>query len=283
MKQYHDLIKFVLENGRTKGDRSGFWVRSHFGYTMRFNLEEGFPLITTRKMPIRWIKHELLWFISGESNNTKYLEENGVHLWDQFAYNVTEYEEYQFEPGELGPMYGYQWRKWPDYNGGEVDQLARVIELIKTDPNSRALIVSAWNAAQIDEMRLPPCHTFFQFYVRKDKLSMMLYQRAGDVFIGVPYNIAEYSLLLSMVAQVTGLIPHEFVHVIGDAHIYKNHKEQSLKLLEREPYPLPELWLNSAIKDIDDFTAKDIKIKGYKSHPKTVSYTHLTLPTKRIV
>ncbi|MBD3329891.1 thymidylate synthase [Candidatus Dojkabacteria bacterium] len=269
MKEYHKLINDVLNKGRTKGDRSGFWLRSTFGHISRYDLSKGFPVVTTRKMPLRWLKHELLWFLSGDCTNTKYLEEHKVHLWDSFAYNVTETENYKFEPGELGPMYGYQWRKWPKYDGkGHVDQIKRAIKMIKEDPYSKAIIVSAWNAAQIDEMRLPPCHTFFQFYVRKDELSMLMYQRAGDVFIGVPFNISEYALLLSMVAHVTNKKPKEFVHVIGDAHIYKNHKDAALEQLKRKPYPLPKLWLNPEIKDIDDFTIKDIKIKGYKHHPK---------------
>ncbi len=265
MKQYHDLIKHVLENGRTvPSQRTGFWLRSAFGYTARYNLEEGFPLVTTKRMPKKvWI-HELLWWLSGDCTNISTLRDRSprdkVKIWDGFA----------DEDGNLGPMYGYQWRNWPDYNGGHIDQIDRVIKLLKTDPYSRAMLVSAWNTAQLDEMRLPPCHTFFQFYARKDKLSMILYQRSCDVFIGAPFNIAQYSLLLMMIAHLTGFRPFEFVHTIGDAHIYKNHKKAALELLERDPYPLPQMQINPEVKNIDNFTIKDFKIKGYKHHPKIV-------------
>lgn len=258
MKQYIDLLKYIMENGRTKPDRSGFGLRSTFGYMMRFNLNEGFPLVTTKKMFFKGIKRELLWFISGDTN-VRNLAKQGVHIWDGFA----------DKNGEVGPVYGYQWRKWPDYKGGHVDQLEWAIEEIKHNPNSKAIIVNAWNAAQIKEMALPPCHTMFQFYVRKDELSLMLYQRSGDAFLGIPFNIAQYSLLLAMVAQVTGLKPFEFIHIIGDAHVYKNHKEQVLEQIQREPLPLPNLWLNPEVKDIDDFKSRDIKIFNYK-HFKTI-------------
>lgn len=258
MKQYQDFLRTVLEEGRTSADRSGFWIRSIFGYTARYNLQEGFPLITTKKMPKKvWI-HELLWFLSGRSDNIRELQAHDVHIWDGFA----------DENGDLGPMYGYQWRKWPKHDGSSVDQLKRVIKLLKTDPYSKALVVSAWNAGQLEEMRLPPCHTLFQFHARKDELSLILYQRSCDAFIGAPFNIAQYSLLLMMVAQVTGFKPFEFIHMIGDAHIYKNHKEIVLEQLSRKPYPLPTMKINPEIKDIDSFKIDDFKIKHYKHHEK---------------
>lgn len=258
MKQYKKLLKHVLEEGRTKAHRSGFWTRNVFGYTMRFDLNNGFPLITTKKMPQKvWIR-ELLWFISGESDNIKPLQKHNIKIWDGFA----------DEKGDIGPMYGYQWRKWPGYDGEPIDQLKNAIKLIKTKPNSRAILVSAWNAAQLDEMRLPPCHTFFQFYVRKDELSLILYQRSADIFIGVPFNIAEYALLLMMVAQVTNKKPKEFIHMIGDAHIYKNYNEEINEQLSRDPYPLPTMEINPKVKDIDAFTIDDFTIKNYKYHPK---------------
>lgn len=214
-------------------------------------------MLTTKKMPIKTLIHELLWFISGETN-TKYLRENGVKIWDGFA----------DKNGDLGPVYGYQWRHWPDYKGGHIDQLADAIHEIKTNPNSKAIIVNAWNVGQLEEMRLPPCHTFFQFYPRRGKLSCLLYQRSADVFIGVPFNIAEYSLLTMMVAQVTGCEPDEFVHILGDAHIYKNHKEQVLEQLQRKPLALPRMKINPEIKDIDGFTIDDFELINYSPHPK---------------
>lgn len=261
MQQYLDLIQHVLENGRTKANRSGFWVRSEFGNMCRYDLEEGFPLVTTKRMPQKvWI-HELLWWISGDCTNTKTLRDrlpkDKIKIWDIFA----------DEEGNIGPLYGYQWRNWPGYDGKPIDQLQNVIDLLKTDPNSRAMIVSAWNTGQLKEMRLPPCHTFFQLYARKDELSMMMYQRSGDVLIGIPFNIAQYSLLLMMIAQVTGFKAKEFVHVIGDAHIYKNYKEQALEQISRKPYPLPKMILNSKIKNIDDFKIEDFKIEDYQHHP----------------
>lgn len=260
MRQYKELLQYIMENGRTKPDRSGFMLRSVFGCSARYNLQEGFPLLTTKKMPKKvWI-HELLWFLSGKSDNIRELQEKDVHIWDGFA----------DENGDLGPMYGYQWRKWPDYKGGYIDQIANVIKKLRTEPYSKALIVSAWNTAQLDQMRLPPCHTFFQFYVRKNQLSLQLYQRSCDVFIGAPFNIAQYSLLLMMIAQVTGYEPYEFIHTIGDAHIYKNHKEAILEQLSRKPYPLAKMYINPNVKDIDAFTIDDFKIKGYKHHPKLV-------------
>lgn len=246
-----------MENGRTKAHRSGFWVRSAFSYMMRFDLEEGFPLITTKKMPKKMWIHELLWFLSGESDNINPLREKNVHIWDTFT----------DESGDIGPMYGYQWRKWPGYDGKPIDQIKNAVEMIKNEPNSRAILVSAWNVGQLEEMRLPPCHTFFQFYVRKDELSMTLYQRSGDAFIGVPFNIAEYALLLMMMAQVTGKKAKEFTHFICDAHIYKNYKDQVEEQLSREPLPLPKLVINPDIKNIDDFTIDDFTIEGYESHP----------------
>ncbi len=258
MHQYKKLLKHVLENGRTKAHRSGFWTRSVFGYTMKFDLQKGFPLVTTKRMPQKvWIR-ELLWFISGKSNNIKKLQKYNVKIWDEFA----------DENGDIGPMYGYQWRQWPGYDNKPIDQLAEAIKMIKYRPNSSAILVSAWNAGQLKEMRLPPCHTFFQFHVRKDELSMLLYQRSGDVFIGVPFNIAEYALLLMMVAQVTNKKPKEFVHTIGNAHIYKNYKKEIQTQLKRKPLPLPEMYVNPEIKNIDDFTIKDLKVKNYKHHPR---------------
>lgn len=242
-----------METGRTKPDRSGFWLRSRFGMMMRFDLSEGFPLLTTKRMFYRGIIEELLWFLSG-NENVKTLTDKDVHIWDGFA----------DEKGKIGPMYGYQWRKWPDYKGGHIDQLKWAIEEIKHNPTSKAIIVNAWNTGQLSEMALPPCHTMFQFYVRKDELSMMLFQRSGDAFLGIPFNIAQYSLLLMMVAHVTGMRPHEFVHVIGDAHVYKNHKEQVLEQLSRKPLPLPKMEINPDVKDIDGFKYEDFKLVNYQ-------------------
>jgi thymidylate synthase len=256
MKQYHDLLSYVLEKGVKKQDRTGVGTISVFGYQMRFNLEEGFPLVTTKKLHVKSIIQELLWFLKG-STNIKYLNENGVTIWDEWA----------DENGELGPIYGYQWRSWPDYNGGHIDQISNVIEEIKKNPNSRRLIVSAWNVAQINEMRLPPCHILFQFYVADGKLSCQLYQRSADIFLGVPFNIASYALLLMMVAQVTNLKPYEFIHTLGDAHLYLNHIEQAKLQLSRDIRPLPKMILNPDVKNIFDFKYEDFKLEGYNPHP----------------
>lgn len=259
MRQYLDLLKYIMEKGRTKPDRSGFWLRSTFGYQMRFDLKEGFPLVTTKKMAWKAIVNELLWFIAGKTD-VKTLNEKDVHIWDGFAN----------KEGNIGPMYGYQWRNWPDYNGGHIDQLKWAIEEIKHNPLSKAIVVSAWNTAQLKDMVLPPCHVMYQFYPRNGKLSMLMFQRSADAFLGVPFNIAQYSLLLMMVAQVTGYEPDEYVHFIGDAHIYKNHKEAVLKQIEREPLPLPRVELNKEIMDIDKFTAEDIKLVGRQSYEDSI-------------
>lgn len=256
MKQYHELLKHVLENGVKKEDRTGVGTISVFGYQMRFNLQEGFPLVTTKKLHVKSIIYELLWFLQG-STNIEYLKKNGVTIWDEWA----------DENGNLGPVYGYQWRSWPDYKGGQIDQIAQVVEEIKKNPYSRRLVVSAWNVAQIQEMRLPPCHILFQFYVANGKLSCQLYQRSADIFLGVPFNIASYSLLLMMVAQVTGLEPYEFVHTLGDAHLYLNHTEQAKLQLSRDLRPLPKMYLNLDVKNIFDFKYEDFKLEGYNPHP----------------
>jgi thymidylate synthase len=256
MKQYLDLMQHVLDHGTPKGDRTGTGTKSVFGYQMRFDLAEGFPAVTTKKLHFRSIIHELLWFLKG-STNVEYLQENGVKIWNDWA----------DEDGELGPIYGYQWRSWPNPEGGNVDQIADVIQNIRENPDSRRHIVSAWNAAQIDEMALPPCHTMFQFYVADGRLSCQLYQRSADIFLGVPFNIASYAILTHMIAQVTGLAVGDFVHTFGDAHLYSNHLEQAQMQLEREPLALPELRLNPDVLDIDDFTYDDIDIVGYESHP----------------
>jgi thymidylate synthase len=256
MKQYHDLLQHVLNTGIKKQDRTGVGTISVFGYQMRFNLQEGFPLVTTKKLHVKSIIHELLWFLKG-STNIQYLKENGVTIWDEWA----------DEKGELGPIYGYQWRSWPDYNGGHIDQISQVIEELKRNPNSRRLIVSAWNVAQLKEMRLPPCHILFQFYVADGKLSCQLYQRSADIFLGVPFNIASYALLLMMVAQVTNLEPYEFIHTLGDAHLYLNHIEQAKLQLTRDFRPLPKMILNPDIKNIFDFKYEDFKLEGYDPHP----------------
>ena len=239
MKQYLDLVKHVLDNGTFKGDRTGTGTKSVFGYQMRFNLADGFPLLTTKKVHLKSIIHELLWFLQG-STNVHYLQENGVRIWNEWA----------GEDGELGPIYGYQWRSWPDYKGGHIDQITDVINQIKNNPDSRRLIVSAWNVAQVPDMALPPCHTLFQFYVADGKLSLQLYQRSGDIFLGVPFNIASYALLLLMVAQVTGLEPGEYIHTLGDAHIYTNHFDQVNEQLQRTPRALPRMVLNKDVKSI---------------------------------
>lgn len=256
MKQYLDLLREVTEHGTFKGDRTGTGTKSIFGYQMRFNLEDGFPLLTTKKLHLKSIIHELLWFIKGDTN-VKYLQENGVRIWNEWA----------DENGDLGPVYGSQWRAWKDYNGGTIDQLAEAVETIKNDPNSRRIIVSAWNVAAIPEMKLPPCHAFYQFYVADGRLSLQLYQRSADIFLGVPFNIASYALLLMMVAQVTGLKAGDFVHTLGDAHIYINHFEQVKEQLSREPRALPKMTLNPEVKSIFDFKYEDFTLSDYNPHP----------------
>ena len=251
-----DLLKHVINTGVEKSDRTGTGTKSVFGYQMHFDLQKGFPLLTTKKLHTRSIFHELLWFIRGETN-TKYLKENGVTIWDDWA----------DENGELGPVYGSQWRAWKSPDGREIDQLSEVISQIKKNPDSRRLIVSAWNVGEIDKMKLPPCHAFFQFYVSDGKLSCQLYQRSADIFLGVPFNIASYAALTMMVAQVCNLQPGTFVHTLGDAHIYSNHFEQVNLQLVRDPRPLPQLILNPAVKNIFDFTYDDMKIVNYDPHP----------------
>lgn len=256
MQAYHDLLTRVLETGTSKEDRTGTGTLSVFGHQMRFDLNEGFPLVTTKKLHLRSIIHELLWFLKGDTN-IKYLKDNNVRIWDEWA----------DENGNLGPVYGSQWRSWAGADGTRIDQITQVIEEIKRNPDSRRLIVSAWNVAQISQMALPPCHSLFQFYVANGKLSCQLYQRSADIFLGVPFNIASYALLTHMIAQVTGLGVGDFVHTFGDAHLYKNHIEQTQLQLTREQMPLPKLKLNPAIKNIFDFTFEDIEIVGYESHP----------------
>ena len=256
MREYLDLLQHVLDHGTTKSDRTGTGTKSVFGYQMRFDLSKGFPAVTTKKLHFRSIIHELLWFIAGDSN-VEYLRENGVTIWDEWA----------DERGELGPIYGVQWRSWPTPDGGTVDQLKDVIAAIRGNPDSRRHIVSAWNVADIPRMALPPCHALFQFYVADGRLSCQLYQRSADLFLGVPFNIASYALLTHMVAQVTELLPGDFVHTFGDAHIYSNHMEQVRTQLQREPLQLPRLKLNPNIREIDGFTYEDIEIVGYESHP----------------
>ncbi len=256
MKQYHDLMQHILDTGNKKEDRTGTGTISVFGYQMRFNLEEGFPVITTKKLHLKSIIHELLWFLKGETN-VKYLKENGVSIWDEWA----------DEKGELGPVYGYQWRSWPTADGRYIDQITEVINQIKKNPDSRRLIVSAWNVADINNMKLPPCHAFFQFYVADGKLSCQLYQRSADVFLGVPFNIASYALLTLMVAQVCGLKPGDFVHTLGDAHLYSNHIEQAKLQLSRDLKPLPTMWINPEVKDIFGFKFEDFRLENYDPHP----------------
>ncbi|MGP9664668.1 thymidylate synthase [Halomonas sp. 86] len=253
---YLDLMRTVLEHGVDRNDRTGVGTRSVFGHQMRFDLSRGFPLITTKKLHLRSIIHELLWFLKGDTN-IAYLQQNGVRIWDEWA----------DEHGNLGPVYGYQWRSWPDPKGGSVDQIANVLKQIRTTPQSRRLIVSAWNPAQVDEMKLPPCHCLFQFYVANGRLSCQLYQRSADIFLGVPFNIASYALLLAMVAQVTGLEPGEFIHTLGDAHLYSNHFEQAKEQLTREPKVPPRLVLNPEVNDLFAFTFDDIHIEAYDAHP----------------
>lgn len=256
MKQYHDLLRHVLDHGVKKEDRTGTGTISVFGYQLRCNLEEGFPLLTTKKLHTRSIFHELLWFLKGDTN-IKYLKDHGVTIWDEWA----------DADGNLGPVYGKQWRSWPTPGGGHIDQISQLIEQIKKNPDSRRLIVSAWNVSEIPNMALPPCHLLFQFYVADGKLSCQLYQRSADIFLGVPFNIASYALLTHMVAQVCGLKPGDFVHTFGDAHIYSNHLEQVQLQLSREPRPLPKLQLNPLIKNIFDFTFDDIAIIDYDPWP----------------
>lgn len=256
MKQYHELLRYVMEHGVDKSDRTGTGTRSVFGYQMRFDLQKGFPLLTTKKLHTKSIFHELLWFLKGETN-TRYLKENGVSIWDEWA----------DENGNLGPVYGSQWRSWPTPDGGHIDQITQVIDQIKKNPDSRRLIVSAWNVAEINKMKLPPCHAFFQFYVSDGKLSCQLYQRSADIFLGVPFNIASYAALTMMVAQVCDLQPGDFVHTFGDAHIYSNHFEQVALQLSRDFRPLPVLKLNPAVKNIFDFKFEDLVIENYDPHP----------------
>jgi thymidylate synthase len=256
MQQYLDLMKHILEHGAKKEDRTGTGTQSVFGYQMRFDLSKGFPMVTTKKVHLRSIIYELLWFLKGETN-IKYLKENKVSIWDEWA----------DEKGELGPVYGYQWRSWPTPDGGHIDQITQVVDQIKKNPDSRRLIVSAWNVADINKMKLPPCHAFFQFYVADGKLSCQLYQRSADVFLGVPFNIASYALLTMMVAQVCGLKPGDFVHTLGDAHLYTNHIEQTKLQLSRELKPLPTLKINPAVKSIFEFSFEDFTLENYDPHP----------------
>lgn len=256
MKQYLDLLNNVLESGNLKEDRTGTGTKSIFGYQMRFNLQEGFPLVTTKKLHLRSIIHELLWFLQGNTN-IDYLHQNKVTIWDEWAN----------ENGDLGPVYGKQWRAWETKDGKVIDQISELIEQIKTNPNSRRLLVSAWNVGDVDKMALPPCHVLFQFYVANNKLSCQLYQRSADIFLGVPFNIASYAILTHMIAQVCNLEVGDFVHTIGDAHLYTNHFDQARLQLSRSPYPLPQLKLNKEIKNIFDFRFEDIEIVNYTSHP----------------
>lgn len=285
MNQYETLLKHVLENGHKKSDRTGVGTLSVFGYQMRFNLEEGFPLITTKKLFTKAIIHELLWFLKGD-RNIRYLCQNGVHIWDdwpydaykkskeyggetieQFAARIVADEQFAARWGDLGPIYGYQWRSWPTPQGMHIDQISQVIETLKNNPDSRRIIVSAWNVADIPKMSLPACHALFQFYVAEGKLSCMMYQRSADLFLGVPFNIASYALLTMMVAQVCGYEPGDFVHCLADTHIYLNHIDQVKLQLTREPRQYPKMYINSEIKAIFDFTYKDFHLEGYNPHP----------------
>jgi len=256
MKPYLDLMRHVLEHGTRKDDRTGTGTLSVFGWQMRYNLAEGFPLVTTKKCHLRSIIHELLWFLQGDTN-IQYLKENGVSIWDEWA----------DENGNLGPVYGHQWRSWPKPDGGTIDQISEVVKTLKTNPDSRRIIVSAWNVADLDKMALAPCHAFFQFYVADGKLSCQLYQRSADIFLGVPFNIASYALLTMMMAQVTGLGLGDFVHTLGDAHLYLNHLDQAREQLSREPRPLPSMTLNPDVKDIFGFRFEDFTLAGYDPHP----------------
>ena len=256
MKQYLDLLQHVLDNGIRKDDRTGTGTISTFGYQMRFNLQEGFPVVTTKKLHLKSIIHELLWFLKGDTN-AKYLQDNGVRIWNEWA----------DEDGDLGHIYGFQWRSWLDYKGGSVDRITEVVNMIKNNPDSRRIIVSAWNVADLPNMNLPPCHAFFQFYVANGKLSCQLYQRSADSFLGVPFNIASYALLTMMMAQVCDLEPGDFVHTFGDLHIYTNHLEQVKLQLSREPYPLPQMKINPNVKSIFDFKYDDFELVNYQAHP----------------
>jgi thymidylate synthase len=285
MQQYHDLLRHVLANGVKKEDRTGTGTISVFGYQMRFNLQDGFPLVTTKKVHLKSVIHELLWFLKGETN-IEYLCQNGVRIWDdwpyaayqksnafagetirEFAAKVAEDHDFAMKRGNLGPIYGYQWRNWPTPHGEHIDQIQQIIHQIQNNPDSRRIIVSAWNPGQIDEMALPPCHAFFQFYVADGKLSCQLYQRSADIFLGVPFNIASYALLVMMIAQVTDLELGDFVHTFGDAHIYLNHMEQVEEQLSRDFRPLPQMKLNPNITNLLDFTYDDFELVGYDPHP----------------
>jgi len=256
MKVYLDLLRHVLERGTPKQDRTGTGTRSIFGYQMRFDLAAGFPLVTTKKLHVKSIIYELLWFLHGDTN-VRYLQEHGVTIWDEWA----------DERGELGPIYGYQWRSWPAPDGRHIDQISQVLRLLREDPDSRRMVVSAWNVAELERMALPPCHVLFQFYVAQGRLSCQLYQRSADVFLGVPFNIASYALLTMMVAQVSGLKPGELIHTLGDAHLYNNHVEQARLQLSREPRPLPTMRLNPEVRNVFDFRYEDFQLENYHPHP----------------
>lgn len=256
MKQYLDLMREVVEHGVLKGDRTGTGTRSIFGYQMRFDLQQGFPLLTTKKLHLRSIIHELLWFLRGDTN-IAYLNDNGVRIWDEWA----------DDSGDLGPVYGAQWRSWAAPDGSSRDQIAEVMRLLSEDPDSRRILVCAWNVGELEHMKLSPCHCLFQFYVTDGRLSCQLYQRSADIFLGVPFNIASYALLTMMVAQVAGLQPGEFVHTFGDAHLYSNHLEQARNQLAREPKPLPTMWINPEVNSIFEFSYEDFELRNYESHP----------------
>ena len=256
MKQYLDLLNRILKEGTKKEDRTGTGTISVFGHQMRFNLENGFPCLTTKKLHLKSIIHELLWFLAGDTN-VKYLQDNGVRIWNEWA----------DENGDLGHIYGYQWRSWPDYKGGHIDQISEVVNTLKNNPDSRRIIVNAWNVADINNMNLPPCHAMFQFYVANGRLSLQLYQRSADCFLGIPFNIASYSLLLMMMAQITGLKAGDFVHTLGDAHLYLNHIEQAKLQISREPYSLPQMKINPEVKDIFGFKYEDFSLENYIAHP----------------